>query len=52
MKPQRNRDGASSTATLGFESQLWAAADALRGSMDAAEDKHDVKPFNICYGET
>ena len=52
MKPQRNRDGASSTATLGFESQLWAAADALRGSMDAAEYKHDHKPFNICYGET
>jgi type I restriction enzyme M protein len=42
MKPQRNRDGASSTATLGFESQLWAAADALRGSMDAAEYKHVV----------
>jgi hypothetical protein len=51
MKPQRNRDGASSTATLGFESQLWAAADALRGSMDA-KYKHDVKPFKICYGET
>jgi len=42
MKSQRNRDGASSTATLGFESQLWAAADALRGSMDAAEYKHVV----------
>ena len=42
MKSQRNRDGASSTATLGFESQLWAAADALRGSMDAAEYKQHV----------
>jgi type I restriction enzyme M protein len=29
-------------ATLGFESQLWAAANALRGSMDAAEYKHVV----------
>ena len=31
-----------STATLGFEAKLWAAADALRGSMDAAEYKHVV----------
>jgi type I restriction enzyme M protein len=29
-------------ATLGFEAQLWAAANALRGSMDAAEYKHVV----------
>ncbi|MFN3742614.1 MAG: type I restriction-modification system subunit M [Anaerolineales bacterium] len=29
-------------ATLGFEKELWAAADALRGSMDAAEYKHVV----------
>jgi type I restriction enzyme M protein len=42
MKPQRNRDGASSTATLGFEAQLWRMADTLRGSMDAAEYKHVV----------
>ncbi len=27
----------STSATLGFEAQLWAAANALRGSMDAAE---------------
>jgi type I restriction enzyme M protein len=27
---------------LGFEAKLWAAADALRGSMDAAEYKHVV----------
>jgi type I restriction enzyme M protein len=52
MKQQRNRDGASSTVTLGYEAQLWRMADALRGCMDAAEYKHDVKPFNICYGET
>lgn len=30
----------SSGANVGFEAQLWAAADALRGSMDAAEYKH------------
>jgi len=29
-------------ATLGFEKDLWAAADTLRGSMDAAEYKHVV----------
>jgi type I restriction enzyme M protein len=27
----------STSANLGFEAKLWAAADALRGSMDAAE---------------
>ena len=29
-------------ANLGFEQQLWAAADKLRGHMDAAEYKHVV----------
>ncbi len=29
-------------ANLGFESKLWAAADKMRGSMDAAEYKHVV----------
>ncbi|MCX7886766.1 MAG: type I restriction-modification system subunit M [Verrucomicrobiae bacterium] len=29
-------------ANLGFESTLWAAADKLRGAMDAAEYKHVV----------
>jgi len=32
----------ASSANLGFEARLWAAADALRGSMDAAEYKHVV----------
>ncbi len=31
---------ASNGATLGFEQTLWAAADKLRGHMDAAEYKH------------
>ena len=34
--------GTAATATVGFEATLWAAADALRGSMDAAEYKHVV----------
>ena len=29
-------------ATTGYEAELWAIADALRGSMDAAEYKHVV----------
>jgi type I restriction enzyme M protein len=32
----------STTANLGFEQKLWAAADALRNNMDAAEYKHVV----------
>jgi type I restriction enzyme M protein len=31
---------ASTAATIGYESHLWQMADALRGSMDAAEYKH------------
>ncbi len=34
--------GSSNGAPLGFEAQLWAAADALRNNMDAAEYKHVV----------
>ena len=33
---------ASSTGNLGFEKDLWAAADKLRGNMDASEYKHVV----------
>ena len=29
-------------ATVGYEARLWQMADALRGSMDAAEYKHVV----------
>lgn len=32
----------NTSANLGFEGQLWAAADALRHNMDAAEYKHVV----------
>jgi len=31
-----------SAATVGYEAELWQMADALRGSMDAAEYKHVV----------
>ena len=39
MAKARNHD---TTANLGFEAQLWAAADALRNNMDAVEYKHVV----------
>jgi len=32
----------SNGANLGFEKELWAAADKLRGHMDASEYKHVV----------
>ncbi len=41
----RSRKKITSTAApLGYEAQLWQMADALRGSMDAAEYKH------VCLG--
>jgi len=36
------RDRTQTGANLGFEAKLWAAADALRNNMDAAEYKHVV----------
>jgi type I restriction enzyme M protein len=32
----------NNTASIGFEQQIWVAADILRGNMDAAEYKHVV----------
>ncbi|CAG0951549.1 Type I restriction enzyme EcoKI M protein [Burkholderiales bacterium] len=45
-KPIKGKSsGARQTAaTVGYEAQLWQMADALRGSMDAAEYKH------VCLG--
>jgi type I restriction enzyme M protein len=44
-KVKKNSASASATsATVGYEAQLWQMADALRGSMDAAEYKH------VCLG--
>ena len=44
---RRKRNGAksatpASSAEVGYEPELWRMADALRGSMDAAEYKHVV----------
>ena len=43
-KPKKISTAAASNAgaTVGYEAQLWQMADALRGSMDAAEYKHVV----------
>ena len=41
-KTANTGSNSSSGATVGYEAQLWAMADALRGSMDAAEYKHVV----------
>ena len=38
----RDKSAKSNGANLGFEEKLWAAADKLRGHMDAAEYKHVV----------
>jgi len=47
QSPIRNKKGKKvasdrNGANLGFENQLWAAADKLRGHMDASEYKHVV----------
>lgn len=41
-RPRKTSGDANTTANLGFEAKLWAAADALRNNMDAAEYKHVV----------
>jgi type I restriction enzyme M protein len=43
-KPRSKEGGTvqNGKGTLGFEAKLWAAADALRNNMDAAEYKHVV----------
>ena len=38
----RSKKGSNGGANLGFEAELWKAADALRSNMDAAEYKHVV----------
>src|SRR5947207_3063653 len=42
MAKRKSEARNTGTANLGFEAQLWAAADALRNNMDAAEYKHVV----------
>ena len=41
QRPPNTQSNANS-ATTGYEAELWKMADALRGSMDAAEYKHVV----------
>ena len=36
-----------SGATTGYEAELWAMADTLRGSMDAGEYKHVVVGLHL-----
>jgi type I restriction enzyme M protein len=42
MAKQKRETKKNNGATVGYEQQLWQMADALRGSMDAAEYKHVV----------
>jgi len=42
MPKAGNKAKNSNSGPLGFEAQLWSAADALRNNMDAAEYKHVV----------
>jgi type I restriction enzyme M protein len=42
---------ADMSATLDFDAKLWAAADALRSNMDAAEYKHVVLGQISVYGQ-
>ncbi|MCK4271616.1 N-6 DNA methylase [bacterium] len=42
LKKNKAAGGSNTAANLGFEAELWKTADALRGSMDAAEYKHVV----------
>jgi len=41
-KAKNSKSSTSNGGNLGFEAKLWAAADALRNNMDAAEYKHVV----------
>ena len=41
-KTNSGKQSKTNSATTGYEAELWQMADALRGSMDAAEYKHVV----------
>src|SRR5438067_12843209 len=38
----KGKKNSNTAANVGYEAELWRMADALRGSMDAAEYKHVV----------
>jgi hypothetical protein len=46
-KKKATRAGKKTAANVGYEAQLWQMADALRGSMDAAEFKHVVRGLDL-----
>jgi hypothetical protein len=45
----KKKDRADTTASLGFEAKLWAAADALRNNMEAAALRGALLP-NLISG--
>ena len=50
--PKQTKSGSENKtngANLGFETQMWAAADKLRGHMDASEYKHVVLGLIFLY---
>jgi hypothetical protein len=47
QRARKQVTGGASSATVGYEAQLWQMADALRGSMDAAEYKKGLSPRNL-----
>jgi type I restriction enzyme M protein len=44
MRNRKNSETKPNGSALGFKAQLWAAADKMRGHMDASEYKH------VCLG--
>ena len=42
MAEQNGNKNKNNSAEIGFEQKIWAAADILRGNMDAGEYKHVV----------
>jgi hypothetical protein len=42
MATRKAQNRNTTAANVGYEAELWQMADALRGSMDAAEYKHVV----------
>ena len=44
-KRRSPKDNLEGSDALGFENELWASANKLRGNMDASEYKHVVLPL-------
>ncbi len=42
-KASKEKASTANGANLGFEAKRWAAGDALRSNMDAAEYKHTIR---------